>query len=668
MEDDLTSASLGGTSSDDDQSSLTDILTSGAQYHNAGQLAEAEIAYKQVLQRAPTHPVALHLLGVIAHQVGQNKIAVDLITQALAVKPDYADAHSHLGSAMKALGHFNEAVASFKKAIDLNPDFAMAYFNLGNAYNDLGRLEDAAEAYQQAIRVSPENADAYTNLGNVYKAMGRLDEAVTAYRKVLSIRSGFAEGHYNLGSVLARRGELEAAVVSYQQAIALRPDYAEAYSNLGSLFRDMWRMGSLLIDTCRMDEAISCFRKAIEIDPEFAAAHSNLGTVLKDVWRLEEAVASYQTALAIDPEYAEAMSNLGNALKELDDLTGAIECYRKSIALDPNSMDPHRNLGLALLLSGDFENGWASYARRWETKDHPTPPPFFDKTLWRGEPLIEQVGSESTVPKKILFWMEMGIGDEIMFASMIPDLVATGAEVVVECAPRLTTLFERSFPGVPFVARGTSFSDRWDGEGLDYQIPAGDIGQYLRQSIDRFSNNQPFIIPDHNKQDSVRAEYTKRWPGKRLVGISWRSGDKTAGVKRSIALDQWLPILAAPGCQFINLQYGDVAGELVEFADQTGHEIYFDANVDPILDMDTFTAQVAALDLVISIDNSTVHVAGAVGVPTWVMLPKVPEWRWLTEGNESLWYSSVHLYRQPKRDDWQSVIEQVGQDLRINHG
>ncbi len=657
MEDELTARQGTGTSGDHPLS-IPDLLAAGVQHHNAGRLSEAQAAYMQVLKAASTHPIALHLMGVVALQVGQNQSAVDLITQALVVKPDYADAHSNLGNALKALGRLDEAVASYEKAIACNPKFVSAHYNLGNGLHELGRLEDAVASYRQALTIKPDYADASTNLGNVYNELGQLDEAVAAYRKALSIKPDFAEGHYNLGSALAALGHEDDAVASYQKAIAIRPNYAEAHSNLGSLYRDMWDM----------DEAIECFRKALEIEPELASAHSNLGTVLKNVWRLGEAIDCYRKALAIDPEYTEAYSNMGNALKELSDLSGAFECYRKALDLEPDSLAPRRNLGLALLSTGDFENGWAYFSSRWEADDLPRCPTFFDKPLWRGESLKEPADTTAFKPKKILLWMEMGIGDEIMFASMIPDLVATGGKVVVECEVRLIALFERSFPGVQFVARGAPMDDGWPGEGMDYQIPAGNLGRYLRQSIDQFPKSPHFLLPDDAKRTSFRSNYTNRWPGKRLVGISWRSGDRTAGVKRSISLDQWSPILSNPDCQFINLQYGDVAADLTSLKDATGHEVYCDPNVDPVVDMDTFAAQVAALDLVISIDNSTVHVSGSLGVPTWVMLPAVAEWRWLTGRDDSIWYDSLHLYRQPERDDWESVISHVAKELQNNHG
>ena len=656
MEEKATPSQLSSLLSDGGTLSIQQILETAVQHHNSGRLTEAEAGYKQALKLAPSHPVALQLLGVLALQVGQNQVAVDLIKKAISVKPDYAVAHLNLGSALKALGHFDAAIASYKSALVINPNLVSAHFNLGNTYSGLELLEDAVTSYQGALALKPDYGEAYTNLGNALKKMGKQDDAVIAYGKTLALNPQFSEGHYNLGRALMDLGKLDEAVKSYQAALSINPNYVDALSNMGSALKDLGRM----------DEAIESYQKAIKINPEFAIAHSNLGTVFKDIWMLDEAVECYQRALVLKPDYAEAHSNLGNALKELGDLEGAIASYRCALSIDPDYADTSKNLGLALLLAGDYVNGWKAYAHEWQTKNKPVSPHFSDKPLWKGEPLKEEGSTPNSEPKskKLLVWMEQGIGDEIMFASMIPDLKELVDDFVVECADRLLPLFERSFPTVNFIARQDDAPlDSIYGK-YDLQIPAGSLGQLFRTDINQFPRKQHYIIPDRKMMVSFQSDYKQRWPGKILVGISWSSGDKTAGVKRSISLDKWLPILSNPNCHFINLQYGDVQSDLTALKNQTGVDIFFDAKVDPMLDMDTFAAQTAALDLVISIDNSTVHMSGALGVPTWIMLPCIPEWRWLLGRDDSVWYPSAHLYRQPERDAWEVVINRVGEDLK----
>jgi predicted O-linked N-acetylglucosamine transferase (SPINDLY family) len=202
------------------------------QHYIAGRLAEAESIYRQILQSDPNQPVALHMLGVIAHQVGKNDTAVDLITRALAIKPDYGDAHNNLGTALEDLGKMDEAVASYRKALAIKPDFAKGHFNLGNALGELGRADEAVESYHEALAIEPDYAEAHSNLGNALRDLGKLDEAMASYHKALAIMPGFAEAHNNLGNVLKYLGKLDEAIASYRKALAIKPDYADAGRNL----------------------------------------------------------------------------------------------------------------------------------------------------------------------------------------------------------------------------------------------------------------------------------------------------------------------------------------------------------------------------------------------------------------------------------------------------
>jgi len=225
------------------QQSLTiqQAIDLAAQHHNAGDLTKAEGIYKQILQSDPDQPVALHLLGVIAHQVGKNDVAVDLITKALAIKPDYAEAHSNLGNALQELGSMDEAVDHYHKALAIKPDFAEAHSNLGNALQELGSMDEAVSHYHKAIGFKPSYVEAHSNLGLALHGLGRLDEAVTHYRKALAIKPGFAEAHNDLGRALRELGSMDEAVDHYHKALAIKPDFAEAHSNLGNALQELGR-------------------------------------------------------------------------------------------------------------------------------------------------------------------------------------------------------------------------------------------------------------------------------------------------------------------------------------------------------------------------------------------------------------------------------------------
>ena len=269
---------------------LQQSLDRAIQHHQAGDLPQAEGIYHQILQTDPNQPVALHLLGVIAHQVGKNDIAVDLICKALAVNPDFAEAHSNLGAALMDLGRPEDAVTSFRKALVLKPDYAKAHNNLGNALKELGDLDEAVASYHKAIANEPGNADAHSNLGNALQELGKPDEAVANYRTAIAIKPDFAEAHNNLGNAFKELGNLDEATANYRQALDLKPDYAIAHSNL--LIAEQYRPGhnaeTLFELHCEWDErhgrAFRADWPAHENTPE-AARRLRLGFVSPDLGR-----------------------------------------------------------------------------------------------------------------------------------------------------------------------------------------------------------------------------------------------------------------------------------------------------------------------------------------------------------------------------------------------
>jgi tetratricopeptide (TPR) repeat protein len=296
------------------------------QHHTAGDLPKAESIYNQILQAGPNQPDALHLLGVISHQVGKNDIAVDLISKALSIKPDFADAHNNLGLALHELGLLDEAVASYNKAIAIKPGYADALYNLGNALKELGRLDEALSSYNKAIAIKHNYAEAHSNLGTALQELRQLDEAVASYNKAIAIKPDYPEAHYNLGNALNDLGQLDEAVDIFNKAISIKPDYAEAYCNLGNALRELRKL----------DEAVTSYNKALAIKPDFAEAHYNLGNALNDLGSLDEAVTSYKKALDIKPDLDEVHNNLKIAIKALMFSRNDLDHIVKTSASDIN--------------------------------------------------------------------------------------------------------------------------------------------------------------------------------------------------------------------------------------------------------------------------------------------------------------------------------------------
>jgi tetratricopeptide (TPR) repeat protein len=652
---------------------IAEMARTAIALHQSGNLAEAEQIYRRILNLNPRHTDSLHLLGVLAHQVGRNAIAVQLIGQAIAIDPRQVAYHCNLGTALQALGQWEEAMASYHRALSIQPDFPQAIVNLGVALQALGRLEEAEAAFrrtlalrpdlaeahinlgnllqqrgaveeaamnhQQALALLPESPDAEFNMGNTRMAQGRMGEAVVHFRRALALRSHFAEAHANLGNALLALEKVDEAAASYERALEQQPDFAVAQYNLGNARQAQGRV----------EDSLSCFRCAIELNPNLPQAHYNLGNTLHLLDRPTEAEASFRRALELEPRYAQAQYNLGCVLQEQGRYAEATASIQVALESQPEYPQAHFALALALLQAGDFENGWQEAECRWTSEDHLSPWRPFLQPLWKGEKLAAG---------KVLLWGEQGIGDEIQFAGLVNDALRSGNQIVLDCEPRLLPLFARSFPQVEMVT--DLRPEQAEESGLAAHLPTGSLPLlYRRQEADFATGKSPYLQADA----ALTAEFRERYShGKKRIGVTWFTRNAKSGRKRSIDLTRLAPLFAVPEICWVSLQYGD-CDDLEEQARKAGAPLDIDRSVDQFVDIDRFAAQVAAMDLVISIDNSTVHLAGALGRPVWAMLPFAADWRWMVKRPDSPWYPSLRLFRQQTPGDWESVLQPILQAL-----
>jgi hypothetical protein len=322
---------------------------------------------------------------------------------------------------------------------------------------------------------------------------------------------------------------------------------------------------------------------------------------------------------------------------------------RNAIALDPKLAHAHEYAGRNLMQAGDLAAGLPEW--EWRLKNTKPASLTAAAPAWCGEDLEKRT---------LLVLAEQGIGDQINFGALIEDVLRRGVRCLVQLDPRLAPLLRRSFPAVEIVGPDASAADL---PPIDYHVPVASLWRWLRPSFDLFPRHAGYLRADEAARDVLRQRYRAHYGELPLIGISWRGGSFQTMLMRSIALDRWLPILRLREFGFVSLQYGDCAAEIAALRDGHGATLLHDASVDPLRSMDDLAAQVAAMDLVISIDNSTVHMAGALGVPVWVLLPYAPNWRWLLDREDSPWYPSARLIRQPRADAWDLVIETVRQRL-----
>jgi protein O-GlcNAc transferase len=339
-----------------DMATISEALAMAVQHHQAGRLGAAEQIYRQILAAEPEHVDALHLLGVIAHQMGSQDAAIEYISRAIRLNRTEPALHNNLGEAYRALRKMPQAVASYRRALELKPNYAEAHNNLGIALQAQGKLEEAAACYRKTLNLKPDFAQAHCNLGVARREQGKLDDAVACFRRVLDLKPEFVEAHNNLGNTLREQGKLEEAAACYRRALDLKPDFAEAHHNLGIALREQGKL----------DEAVGCFQRVLDLKPDFAEAHNNLGTALNELGKLDEAVALRRRALDLKPDLAEAQNNLGVDLKEQGNLDEAVACFRRAMELKPDFAEAHSNhLYTLLFCSGYDPSTLYEEHRRW---------------------------------------------------------------------------------------------------------------------------------------------------------------------------------------------------------------------------------------------------------------------------------------------------------------
>lgn len=474
---------------------------------------------------------------------------------------------------------------------------------------------------------------------------GQLEKAEALYRRAMTMNPNLALLYSNLGVVVYSQGRTLESIPIYKKAISLDPTLSLAHNNLGVALSAL----------SRLDEALEAFGKAIAIVPDDPEPTNNYGDCLVKLSRFAEGAQYLRLALKLKPNYVEALTNLGTALWGLGQLDEAVAHFHRAIELQPDVAMAHKNLGIVLLLMGRFKEGWREYDWRWLADKIILRP--CDQPIWKGN----QLGD-----KKLLVWAEQGVGDEILHAGMMDDLVKRGFKVVWEVDERLVKLLQRSNPSMTVVGRRLPPAPETEASDIAANIPAGSIGQHLRLSYDDFpKDRRSYLVPDKERSAAFRASLNLK-PGEKLVGMSWLSKNLNFGKSKSTQLADWAGILATPGLKFVDLQYGDTEAERKALQEKFGITLAHVDGLDLKDDLDGVAALVAACDLVVTVSNSTAHFAGGLGVPVWIMIAAGVGkfWYWGFNTATVPWYPSATLIRQNEQQDWGPTLTEVAERLK----
>ena len=572
-----------------------------------------------------------------------------------------------------AYDQYNEAITLYKQCIKANPTIGYNYWYLGLALllqnKDLeakniwisgltkinpdnfetGRMElikileleallrlqrgnsqQAEKIYWQVLEYAPNNikADACNSLGIIFTKQGQYEQAIACYQQALNLEPNYIDACKNLGVVFTQQGQYGQAIDCYLQALELEPNCAGSYNNLGAVFMKQGQYG----------QAIDCYLQALNLNPNYIDAYNNLGTVFTEQGQYRQAITCYQQALNLDPNYIDAYNNLGTVFTEQGQYEQAIACYIQALGLNPGDALAHFNLAFILLLAGDFEHGFAEYEWRWQCPQHleSYPSRKLSQPLWDGSDLDGRT---------LLLHSEQGFGDTIQFIRYAPLIAQRGGRVVAECQEPLIRLLKTVAGIEQLVVRGNALPE------FHVHAPLMSLPRILGTTLENIPAQVPYLIAPKSSIKLKAASASQLKVGIVWAGSSTNQRDRT----RSCFLSHFFKLLNTPSVAFYSLQKGPRAAELAQLAS----ELPIQDLSSHLSDFADTAAAVAQLDLVITVDTSVAHLAGAMNKPAWALLSFSPDWRWMLGREDSPWYPSMRLFRQEFPGDWAGLLQQV---------
>lgn len=608
-------------------------------------------------------------LGLAFVNAEHLTLAAVAFERAVLNRADWADGWYNLGESQRRLGQTPEAIAALERTTQIDQSHLEAWYSLGNVRAASGDPTGALEAYDKLLDIDDHHANGFNNRGVVCRRLGWMVEAAGDFRRAIDINPTYASAFDNLGNTMSDLGEADAAVAAFEAAIRLVPDYHDAYYNLGNVHRDVGRadlaiecyartldlkpdhedarthLGILLQDLGRLSEAEAAFRPLLEIHEDQPQNHGNLANVLRDQGRYDEALTQFKVALSAG-ENARLLGNRALTLQHAGRLDEAIAGYKDALRLAPDDVILHNNLSHALLLAGRFDEGWREFEHRLNDPELAGLGAGVMAPRWAGESLDG---------KSILLFCEQGLGDAIQFVRFIENLRELGAEVILACPPRMARLFTV----IPAVARIVDNLAPYP--KCDYWSPLLSLPGLLGVTVQSFGEAVPYL--------AAEPELTTRWMSRLgldtifRVGLAWQGNtDYVGDHARSIPLRHLWPLTERTDVTFYSLQQSDGAMQLdtLNEDDRVAELGSFIDRTDGFIDT---AAVLSVLDLLITSDTSLPHLAGALGRPVWMLLPYAPDWRWMLDRNDSPWYPSIRIVRQPEPWDWQGAVAQLGRAL-----
>jgi len=577
--------------------------------------------------------IVFNLLGLAYFYQKNFSLAKLSYEQSLKVNSNFPEAWNNLGLTMKAMSNLEEAIVCFQKAIKINYQFVNAITNLANLYQENFNFKLSEKFYKQSLKIDPSLYKSFLGLGINYLNQKLYKLAKFNFQKALNLSLKSSEIHFAMGNLYFELKEYDNAISHYNLSLELNESCYRSYNNIGIIY-------NILEDYVK---ASISFEKSILINPKFDEVWNNFAVLKLNIGDYQGAISFHLKASQLNPLDETNLYNHAIVYKETGNLTKEIQYYDEALKIKPKSGQINFNKSVAFLNNENFEKGWDLYDWRWEVKllNNKVTKPFvkfnFDKYY-----------------KKILIQAEQGLGDEILFTTIAKEFISYADKLTISLDKRLIHLFRISMPDITFIDRNEIVNF----DNYNAVLSMGDLGQYIRRSNKDFLQNRskPLIS---QKLENEKLDYILKKSIKPLIGISWYSSNNKGWKKKNISLMEMVKVFEGIDCNIISLQYGDFSKEIEEINNTYGLNIINLKEVDIYNNIDDLSFIIQKCDLVISTSNTTVHIAGAIGKPVWLLLPFISDWKWFKNRTDSLWYPNFKIFRQNSDRSWGEVIKEI---------
>ena len=646
----------------------------GTIYLFKDKLSDAIPLIKKSLEVNPYQPDILNNYAVALLNTNQLHEALEVINKAIKIKPEYIDAYYHQGLIYKSLESYDDALNAYQRAIKLMPSHENAilnsaaiyiqleryqdaisilsnaklphpslgyFYNLGLSHLKLEHFIEAEELFTRVINENPNYNEAWNNLGLALKGLEKFEDALLCIDKAILLSDQYAEAFDNKGLILIELERFDEALVQFKMALNLQPNNYEVYNNMGIAFKELRQF----------EDALSHFSHALSLMPTYAKAFNNRALIYQELLKFEEALIDFNQAIQINPLYAEAYNNRGLLYKDKSLFDKALQDIKYAFKLDPKLIETNFNLSMIYLMRLEFNEGWPCHEKRKKVSE------FVKKTEVLHKIYLDQLPNDH---EPILLYSEQGVGDQIIYLSLLHEAIKLPNRILVQIDPRLIPLFKRSFPNVDF------YSDKeiLDPASYKYHALVGSLPKLFRNSKESFINQRKyFLTTDQNKTAMLRNKLTSKHAF--VCGIAWKSKNEKFGHFKTASLNDFLPILKLPSINFVDLQYGYTVDERVRLKNDHDIAITKIDEIDNFNDIDALASLIDACDFIVTISNVTAHIAGALGKKVFLMVPynKGKIWYWHDGLKISLWYPSIQIFTQTETGEWLKPSSDIKEQL-----